>query len=295
MKKRRFLRQLQYEVFLLPAILTFTAFTIIPLLKTLLYSFTDFDGVLRTYNFVGFKNYIAVFRDDVMKQALFNTLFYTFFTVLLINAISIPLAVCLDKNQRIKTLERAIFFFPSVISALLLGYIWTYILSPLKTGALNSILGSLFGIKPIGFTSGGWVAKFSIISVAIWANTGWHTMVNIAYLQAIDPAYYEAAAIDGASKIDQFRFITLPLLAPAMTVNTLLLLTNGLKVYDLPYALTKGGPGYSNYTVTQIIIQRGISERQYGVSTALATIFILLVMVIAVIQYTSMSKREVST
>ena len=294
MKKGRLLRQLQYEVFLLPALLTFTAFTVIPLLKTLLYSFTDFDGVLHTYNFVGLKNYYAVFRDDVMKQALFNTLFYTFFSVLLINTISIPLAVCLDKNTRIKTFQRAVFFFPSVISALLLGYIWTYILSPLKSGALNSILISVFGIpKPIGFTSGGWIAKFSIIAVAVWANTGWHTMVNIAYLQAIDPTYYEAASIDGASKLDQFRFITVPLLAPALTVNTLLLLTNGLKVYDLPYALTKGGPGYSNYTVTQIIIQRGISERQYGVSTALAAIFILLVMVIAVIQYTTMSKREV--
>lgn len=294
MKKGRILRQLQYEIFLLPAILAFTAFTVIPLLKTLLYSFTDFDGVLHTYNFVGLKNYFAVFRDDVMKQALFNTLFYTFFSVLLINVISVPLAVCLDKTQRVKTLERAIFFFPSVVSALLLGYIWTYILSPLKTGALNSILMSAFGMpKPIGFTSGGWIAKFSIIAVAVWANTGWHTMVNIAYLQAIDSTYYEAASIDGASKLDQFRFITIPLLAPALTVNTLLLLTNGLKVYDLPYALTKGGPGYSNYTVTQIIIQRGISERQYGVSTALAAIFILLVMVIAIIQYTTMSKKEV--
>ena len=294
MKKGRIIRQLQYEVFLLPAILAFTAFTVIPLLKTLLYSFTDFDGVLHTYNFVGLKNYYAVFRDDVMKQALFNTLFYTFFSVLLINAISVPLAVLLDKNQRVKTLERAIFFFPSVVSALLLGYIWTYILSPLKTGALNSILMNTFGLsKPIGFTSGGWIAKFSIIAVSVWANTGWHTMVNIAYLQAIDSTYYEAASIDGASKLDQFRFITIPLLAPAMTVNTLLLLTNGLKVYDLPYALTKGGPGYSNYTVTQIIIQRGISERQYGVSTALAAIFILLVMIISIIQYTPMSRKEV--
>lgn len=294
MKKGRIIRQLQYEVFLLPAILAFTAFTVIPLLKTLLYSFTDFDGVLHTYNFVGLKNYYAVFRDDVMKQALFNTLFYTFFSVLLINAISVPLAVLLDKNQRVKTLERAIFFFPSVVSALLLGYIWTYILSPLKTGALNSILMNTFGLpKPIGFTSGGWIAKFSIIAVSVWANTGWHTMVNIAYLQTIDSTYYEAASIDGASKLDQFRFITIPLLAPAMTVNTLLLLTNGLKVYDLPYALTKGGPGYSNYTVTQIIIQRGISERQYGVSTALAAIFILLVMIISIIQYTTMSRKEV--
>ena len=294
MKKRQLIRHLQYEVFLLPAVVAFTLFTVYPLLKTLLYSFTDFDGVLHTYNFVGFKNFAAVFRDDVMRQALFNTLFYTFFFVLLINLISIPLAVLLDKQQRIKTFERAVFFFPSVISALLIGYIWGYILSPLASGALNSLLKP-FGVKPIGWTSSAWMAKFSIIAVSIWTNTGWHTVVNIAYLQAIDSTYYEAAAIDGANRWQKFRYITIPLLAPALTVNTLLLLTNGLKVYDLPYALTKGGPGYSNYTVTQIIIQRGISERQYGISTALAAIFILLVMIIAVVQFTTMRKREVQT
>lgn len=86
--------------------------------------------------------------------------------------------------------------------------------------------------------------------------------------------------------------MTIPLPAPALTINTLLLLINGLKVYELPYALTKGIPGYANYAVTQIIIQRGISEKQYGVSTALAAIFILLVMVIAVVQFTTMRKRE---
>lgn len=292
MRKRRFLRQLQYEIFLLPAILSFTLFTTYPLIKTLIYSFTDFDGIQGSASFVGLRNYAAVFRDEVMMQALFNTLFYTFFTVILINVISIPLAVALDRQTRVKTFERAVFFFPSVISALLLGYMWTYILSPLKTGALNSLLAN-FGVKPIGWTAGGWLAKFSIIAVAVWANTGWHTMVNIAYLQAISPSYYEAACIDGANKFQQFRYITIPMLAPALTVNTLLLLTNGLKVYDLPYAITKGGPGYTNYTVTQIIIQRGVSERQYGVSTALAAIFILLVMVISAVQFTTMRKREV--
>lgn len=292
MKKRRFLRQLQYEIFLLPAILSFTMFTTYPLIKTLIYSFTDFDGIRGNTHFVGLRNYASVFHDEVMMQALFNTLFYTFFTVILINVISVFLAVALDRQTRIKTFERAVFFFPSVVSALLLGYIWTYILSPLKTGALNALLAK-FGARPVGWTAGGWLAKFSVIAVSVWANTGWHTMVNIAYLQAISPFYYEAASIDGASKFQQFRYITIPMLAPALTVNTLLLLTNGLKVYDLPYAITKGGPGYTNYTVTQIIIQRGVSERQYGVSTALAAIFILLVMLISIVQFTTMRKREV--
>lgn len=291
MKKKKLVRQFQYEIFFLPALIAFTTFTIIPLLKTIMYSVTDFNGVNHEYRFVGLKNFIGVFQDEVMRQALFNTLFYTFCTMILINVLSIPLAVFLDKKTKLKSAERAIFFFPSIVSALLLGYIWGYILSPLPTGAANSLLGSL-GLSPIGWTSTNWGARLCIIAVAVWTSTGWHATVYLAYLQAISQEYYEAASIDGASKWKQFTKITIPMLAPGFTVNTLLLLTNGLKVYDLPYALTKGGPGFSNYTVTQVIIQRGISEKQYGASTALATIFIILVMIISCIQFMTMRKRE---
>lgn len=291
MKKKKLVRQFQYEIFFLPALIAFTTFTIIPLLKTIMYSVTDFNGVNHEYRFVGLKNFIGVFQDEVMRQALFNTLFYTFCTMILINVLSIPLAVFLDKKTKLKSAERAIFFFPSIVSALLLGYIWGYILSPLPTGAANSLLGSL-GLSPIGWTSTSWGARLCIIAVAVWTSTGWHATVYLAYLQAISQEYYEAASIDGASKWKQFTKITIPMLAPGFTVNTLLLLTNGLKVYDLPYALTKGGPGFSNYTVTQVITQRGISEKQYGASTALATIFIILVMIISCIQFMAMRKRE---
>ncbi|HIQ94965.1 MAG TPA: sugar ABC transporter permease [Candidatus Limivivens merdigallinarum] len=291
MKKRKLKQTLQYEIFLIPAFIAFTTFTIIPLIKTIMYSVTDFDGVRHEMNFVGLKNFITVFQDEVMRHSLFNTIFYTFCTMVLINLLAIPLAVFLDKKTKIKSLERAVFFFPSIVSALLLGYVWGYILSPMQTGALNSLL-SIFDVGPFGFTATEWGAKISIILVAVWTSTGWYATIYLAYLQAIPSEYYEAAAIDGASKWQQFKSVTLPMLAPGLTVNTLLLLTNGLKVYDLPYALTKGGPGYSNYTVTQVIIQRGLSEKQYGPSTALATIFIIIVAVIATVQYMTMRKRE---
>lgn len=291
MKKRKLKQTLQYEIFLIPAFIAFTTFTIIPLIKTIMYSVTDFDGVRHEMNFVGLKNFITVFQDEVMRHSLFNTIFYTFCTMILINLLAIPLAVFLDKKTKIKSLERAVFFFPSIVSALLLGYVWGYILSPMQTGALNSLL-SIFDVGPFGFTATEWGAKISIILVAVWTSTGWYATIYLAYLQAIPSEYYEAAAIDGASKWQQFKSVTLPMLAPGLTVNTLLLLTNGLKVYDLPYALTKGGPGYSNYTVTQVIIQRGLSEKQYGSSTALATIFIIIVAVIATVQYMTMRKRE---
>lgn len=289
--KKKFVENLQFEMFLIPAILAFTVFTTIPLIKTLFYSVTDFDGIRHTYNFVGLQNFISIFHDDVMKQALFNTLFYTICTMILINMMAIPLAILLDKQTKLKSAERAVFFFPSIVSALLLGYIWGYILSPLQTGAFNSIL-EILGVSPIGWTATAWGARLCIIGVAVWTSTGWHATVYLAYLQSISPVYYEAAAIDGVTKLQRLRYITLPMLAPGLTVNTLLLLVNGLKVYDLPYALTKGAPGFSNYTVTQIIIQRGITEKQYGESTALATIFILLVMVIAGAQFLNMRKRE---
>ena len=114
-----------------------------------MYSVTDFNGVNHEYRFVGLKNFIGVFQDEVMRQALFNTLFYTFCTMILINVLSIPLAVFLDKKTKLKSAERAIFFFPSIVSALLLGYIWGYILSPLPTGAGQLPFWEAWACRPL--------------------------------------------------------------------------------------------------------------------------------------------------
>lgn len=291
MLTRKLKEHLQYEVFLIPVLISFTLFTIIPLLRTIMFSFTNFDGVTHNYQFVGFKNYFNLLQDDIIRSSISNTLLYALCMVVIVNLLSIALAVLLDNPAKSKTFERAVFFFPSVVSGLLIGFLWGYIFSPTKSGALNGILAQ-FNIQSIPWLSDPVISKLCILSVAIWATTGWHTMVNIAYLQAIPLEYYEAAKIDGASRFQLFRHITIPLLAPAITINTLLLLTNGLKVYDIPFAMTTGGPGYSNYTVTQAIIQRGFSERQYGLSSAMSTAFIIIVMVISVIQYTTMSRKE---
>ena len=158
MKNKKLKKAIQYEIFLLPAFIAFTLFTIIPLVKTIMYSVTDFNGISHEYNFVGLKNFIGVFKDQMMRHSLFNTIFYTFCTMILINLLAIPLAVFLDRNTKLKSVERAVFFFPSIVSGLLLGYIWGYILSPMKTGALNTLL-AVFGAGPIGFTATEWGAN----------------------------------------------------------------------------------------------------------------------------------------
>lgn len=291
MKQGRLLQTLKYELFLVPALLFYTVFTMSPLLKTFYYSFTNFDGVTKRVNYIGLKNYLLIFQDEAMTSAIFYTLFYTGCTVLLITMLAIPLALIFDAKFRTKNIQKALFFFPSIPSGLLLGYIWGFILSPTSTGAMNSFF-TMLGIQPVPWLSDPFLAKISSIIVAVWAYTGWHAVLYLAYLQSIPGDIYEAAAIDGAGGWQRIRHITIPMLAPAMTISIMFLITSGLKVYELPFALTKGGPGFSLYTITQVILLRGISELNYGRATAMSVVFFLIVLGITYFQVNVMQKRE---
>jgi len=288
----KFTRQLQFQSFLLPVIVVYTLFTIYPLLQSLFLSFTNFGGYSNMYDFVGFRNYTRIFVDDAIRASISYTLLFTFGKALLVTVLAIPLAMILDQHFITKNLHRAIFFFPSIPSGLLIAYIWGFILAPIGSGVLNNILKQLFNIGAQPWLSDPLLAKLSTIFVATWAITGWHAVLYLAFLQSIPKDYYEAASIDGANRYQQTRFITLPLLAPAMTVSVMLLLTGGLKVFEIPFALTKGGPGFETLTVTQVIVQKGITEAQYGLASAMSVVFFLIVFMIAIFQVTMMQRRE---
>lgn len=263
-----------------------------PLGKAFYYSLTDFGGYDRNFNFVGLENYIHLFNDDAILSSLGFTVFYAILSTLLITILAIPLAVVLDNHFLGRNLTRAAFFFPAIPSTLLLGFVWGFILSPISSGVLNNVLDTLFNIGPIQWLSDPTLAKISTIIVAVWNQTGWHAIIYLAFLQAIPKDYYEAAEIDGATPFQKFKKITFPLLAPAMTISVMLLLTNGLKVYEMPYALTGGGPGYSTYTLTQVIIQRGVTESNFSLASALSIVFFIIVFIITIFQVTFMQKRE---
>ncbi|MDQ0902136.1 MULTISPECIES: carbohydrate ABC transporter permease [unclassified Paenibacillus] len=288
----KFMRQFQYQVFLIPILFFYTLFTIYPLIKSFLLSLTNFNGYTKVYNFVGFKNYTKIFFDDAIVSGLSYTLFYAIATTVIITLLAIPLALILDQNFLSKNVYRAIFFFPSIPSGLLLAYIWGFILAPISSGVLNKVLKTLFHLGPQPWLSDPLLAKLSTVVVSVWAGTGWHAVLYLAFLQSIPKDYFEAASIDGASKWQQIRHITLPLLAPAMTVSVMLLLTGGLKVFEIPFALTKGGPGFETYTITQVIVLRGISETNYGLASAMSIIFFLIVLVLTYFQVMWMQKRE---
>ena len=174
-----------------------------------------------------------------------------------------------------------------------MGLVWRYIFSPLDSGVVNNVLVKL-GIDTLPWLADPSLAKFAIIFIAVWSGTGWHATLYLAYLQAIPKDLYEQATIDGAGPFQRFFHITVPQLIPGIAVSTFLLISGGLKVYDLPYTLTKGGPGYSTYTITQSIIQRGVAQGDYGVGSALAVIFTIatLIVILAQVWVTSVVSRR---
>lgn len=252
--------------------------------QSIYFSFTNFNGYTNEYKFVGLSNYKSIFTNSSMAAALSFTLIFAFATTVLVTTFAIPLAVVLNRKFAGKNFVRAAFFFPAIPSVAILGLVWGFILNPLGNGVLNSAIHLLFGAGPVPWLAESTLAQISTISVSAWTLTGWHAMLYLAYLQSIPSDYLEAATIDGASRAQIFWRITLPLLTPAMTVSWLLLMTNGLKVYDLPFTLTKGGPGFATTTVTQTIIQEGIAAAQVGQASALAVMFLLAVGIVVLLQ-----------
>lgn len=270
--------------FLLPIMVVFIVVILIPFLQSLVFSFTDYFGYnFADAKFVGFANYVQCFKDPTLLAGLGFTLLYTVATTVLITVIALPLAVVLNRKFFGRNFARSLFFFFSVPSMAVLGLVWQYIFSPLKSGVVNTLLAKI-GIDAIPWLSNSELAKFCVIFVAVWAQIGWHATLYLAYLQAIPADIYEQAAVDGANRRQQFFNITLPQMVPAMGVSIFMLLTGGLKVYDLPYGLTSGGPGYSTYTVTQSIILTGIGSSRYGLGSALGVIFFICCALLVALQ-----------
>lgn len=269
--------------FLLPILALFVVLFLVPLVQTCYFSFTDFNGYSMDMKFVGMSNYRKVFSDASTLQGLGFTILYAVLVAVGVTVLAIPLAVVLNRKFAGRDFVRSVFFFFSVPSLAIMGMVWKYIFSPMKTGVVNSVLASM-GLGPVPWLSNGNLARFCVMFIAVWAQIGWHATLYLAFLQAIPADLYEQATVDGASAWQKFVHITLPQLTPGIVTSTFLLMSGGLKVYDLPYTLTKGGPGYSTYTVTQSIIQQGIGQSQYGIGSALAVLFFIATGIVVFLQ-----------
>ncbi len=269
-----------FFLFILPALAIYVVFSILPFVYTFFYSFTDYTDIHPTnLHFVGFKNYLKVLDTPVMKTALKNSVIYAFLMPFFQILLGLPLAVLLNMKLKTRNVLRAAFFFPAVFSALIVGYLWNYIMSSSQYGLINSLITAMGGETFNFFTSSR--ALFSVILTQVWQWTGWAMVIFLANLQSIPTDLYEASSIDGAGRLKQFFTITLPLMAPSVNVVAVTGLIGGMKVFDIIYSMTSGGPGNATQTVMTVMMKKGISEGFYSTGSAFGVIFFAIVLLIS--------------
>ncbi len=260
----------------LPAGLIYTIFFIVPIISAFFYSFTDWNlDRMNSVHFTGLDNIISLFKDEVFIRSLWNTFLFAFSTTVLKTIVGLILALLVVKKFRGNGFFRTLFYLPCVLSCMIVGLLFTGILR--QDGLLNNLLGMAGRADLARDWLGSYgTAMFWIITIEVWMWAGFTMFLFISGLQSIPGEYYESAQIDGASAWQQFKKITLPLLAPSFTVVVTLNITGGLKVFDIVYSLTGGGPGFDTQ-VLSTYTYRAFGWGLLGKSSASALILSFLI------------------
>ncbi len=280
-----------YLFFILPALLLFTVFFIVPFLRSFALSFTDAFGFRKDIHFIGLANFIeALSRDTHFMTCLWVTVRYTAFVVIAGNLFSLALALMLDTRLPGRNVLRTVFFLPNVMSLIIVGFVWTFLYGDVYRSLIH-VLGdpSWMKISWLGNTD---LAVFSIGLTAIWQSAGYAMIIYIAGLQGIPAELIEAAHIDGAGEWAILYRIKLPLMAPVVLMNLILATTTCLKAFDFPYAMTSGGPGYATTTLALYIYTLNFSMHRTGYATAVSMILFFLIAVVTVFMMKDMKLRE---
>lgn len=276
------------------ALIIYTVLFVIPSIMGIGYSFTDWSAYTDKLKFVGLDNFkVILSADENYLKIIKNTLGFTFITTLLKNILGLGLAVLLTKSIKVRNFHRGIMFMPSVLSTLILGMIFTSILDP-----GNGLLNGFFRAIGLDFLAQKWLTspKFafgSVMGVDIWRGSGYIMTILIAGILSISPEYYEAAGLDGASGWQKFRFVTLPLLLPTLATTTVLNVIYGLKVFDMIYALTNGGPGKATTEVLYTAVFKKFGTGQYAIGTALSSVMFVFMVIIGLFMIRVMTRNEV--
>jgi raffinose/stachyose/melibiose transport system permease protein len=262
--------------FSMGAVVLYSLFMVLPGLMGFYLSFTDWNRYSSEINFVGLQNFALIFSKQNYWDSITNTIIFTLVTIALKTVAALLLALLLTKGlKRFFNFHRVIIYLPAIIPMIIVGIVFRSILHP-TTGALNEFLRAI-GLDVLAqrWLTNPDIALYSVILVDSWKGVGFIMVILIAGLQVIPTEYYEAAQIDGANAWDEFWKITLPLLMPTLTVTTVLNLLYGLKVFDVVWVLTNGGPGYATETVYTMVFKE-FSKGRYGVSTALSTLLFVI-------------------
>jgi raffinose/stachyose/melibiose transport system permease protein len=270
-----------------PATVVFVVMLVVPVGLAIYLSLTDWDGYSAQPKIIGGSNYTHLFSDPVMRHAAFVTLLVAVAGTAGMNLLGLGFALLVNGTSRINRFLRVVLFYPHVLSALVVGFLWSAILG--TTGAVNSLL-TAHGGSVLPFLSDPTWALITMIAVLVWAGFGVNVVLYLAGLQAVPRSLVEAARIDGATRWQVFRHVTLPALGPVVTVNIVLSLVTLLKTYDLVVSLTAGGPAGQTQTVAYLILWNSFHDNRLGFGSAQSVVLMIVTGILALV-VTRMRRR----
>ena len=288
MKGKLSSRTKTYIFMMLPALILFAAFNTIPLITGAFYSLTNYRGY-GSYDFVGLRNYIDLFQDARVGQSYLFTFKYAIAGTVLVNLISLLLAMGLNSRIKAKSFLRGMYFVPNVLGGLVVGYIFSFLFTYIIPALGNSL--NIEFLKDSILASEDW-AWVGVLIVGVWQSVAMNTIIYISGLQTIPGDIYEASSIDGANKWQTFTKLTLPMLVPFLSINLVLSTKNMLMVFDQIMSLTKGGPAQSTESISYLIYRNGMDGGQFGFQSANAVLFFVVIVTISVLQMRMTNKKE---
>ncbi len=272
----------------IPILALFVCFNTIPLIRGVIYSFTNFKG-FGSYDWVGLRNYADLFTDARVGKSYLFTFKLAIASTIVVNVISLILALALNGRIRAKSFFRGAYFLPNILGALVVGYIFNYFFTYILP-AMGAMIGSESLSKSIlSNPDSAWIG---IVIVCAWQAIAMNTIIYISGLQTVPEDVYEAGGLDGATGWKQFRYLTFPLIIPFFSINMVLCVKNFLMVFDQIMALTKGGPAQSTESISYLIYNNGMSGGQFGFQSANAVIFFLVIVTVSVAQMKFTGKKE---
>lgn len=277
--------------FVLPALLIYLIFNIIPLLAGFIYSFTNWTSINPEIKFIGFTQFKRIFQLSYFGLALRNTAAFTISTTVLRLVFGLALALALNRAIRSRNILRSIFFIPTLINNIVLGLVFQKILA--DKGLLNRILDTI----GLDFLTQGWLTEpalaiWSVSFLEIWKWTGQMMIIFLAGLQSVPPEYYEASEIDGANSFQKFKNVTFPLIRPSFNINLLICLIWGIRVFDIVFALTGGGPGRASEVLNTIVFE-SLGNGFYGYGAAVNLIIVLIIIGISLLLLKFLKQGEI--
>ncbi len=281
-------RKRTFLLITIPILALFVCFNTIPLIRGVIYSFTNFKG-FGTYDWVGLRNYMDLFTDSRVGGSYLFTFKLAICATIITNVISLILALGLNSKIRAKGFFRAAYFLPNVLGALVVGYVFQYLFTYILP-ALGEMIGSeTLSSSLLSNESTAW---FAIVIVCCWQNIAMNTIIYISGLQTVPEDVYEAGSLDGATGWKQFRHLTVPLIIPFFTINMVLCVKNFLMVFDQIMAMTQGGPAQSTESISFLIYNNGMKGGSFGYQSANAVIFFIVIVAISAAQMSISSRKE---